>query len=739
MRAVSSGLIMAMLAVGVASPARAAEADPVRLDVGLAAGTDPAAVVAGLGENVRFKPVQGLDAIAVDVPADRVEATLAVLVGTAGVRYAQRGGLVQADSEFLNSAFRTSEVTQAWTWTKGSADVTVAVVDTGVSPTADVTADRLTEGYDFVDGDTDATDRSSHGTLVANAIGADHDNDAGISGVCDSCRIMPVRVLSDRGTAAAEGTTADVAAGITWAADHGARIINLSLSTAAESRLLEDAVEYAADKGALVVASAGNEFTTAHRYPAAYESTLSVGRNGSPRNTATDRWVDVAASSSMTVLDTDGQRRALGGTSASTAIVSGVAALAFAIKPSATAEEVRDQIQRDALPSTVRPAADPPLVNAAQVIHHLGGTDSVPPVVTTTGLTENELMGPSGKLTRPTVSDDHGVERVEYRIGDEVLATAYQEPWWVTLMPPFSANGPTPVTVRAYDYAGNAGDVTTVVEMDTKVPNATFVEPAPLALTHHSVDVVLRTSDTDIARIESVHPNGTGFAWDAVAKVWRGRAGVRTDGDQFGSIDIHIHDRAGNFSSLHRQVRVDNEPPAGGWVTPAHGRRFRGAFVATLSGLDDLSGMPKAELWANGKYVGADFAEPYELTVRPGTYSGNVILTWRVTDRFGQWRHVPDRLVIADNRAPSVSISKAPKNKAKVKGTVKVYVKASDASGVARVELIVNGKVVSRDATAGYVLSVNTKKQKKTMKVRVRAYDKLGNVTYTTIRTWYRK
>jgi hypothetical protein len=51
----------------------------------------------------------------------------------------------------------------------------------------------------------------------------------------------------------------------------------------------------------------------------------------------------------------------------------------------------------------------------------------------------------------------------------------------------------------------------------------------------------------------------------------------------------------------------------------------------------------------------------------------------------------------------------------------------------------VNGKVVSKDVKAGYVLSVNTAKRKKTMKVQVRAYDKLGNVTYTTIRTWYRK
>ncbi|WP_268248034.1 Ig-like domain-containing protein [Actinoplanes lobatus] len=84
-------------------------------------------------------------------------------------------------------------------------------------------------------------------------------------------------------------------------------------------------------------------------------------------------------------------------------------------------------------------------------------------------------------------------------------------------------------------------------------------------------------------------------------------------------------------------------------------------------------------------------------------------------------------------------MTKAPKNKAKIKGTTKVYVKASDGSGIARVELIANGKVVARDYTAGYLLGFDASKQKKTMKVQVRAYDKLGNVKYTSTRTWYRK
>jgi hypothetical protein len=156
--------------------------------------------------------------------------------------------------------------------------------------------------------------------------------------------------------------------------------------------------------------------------------------------------------------------------------------------------------------------------------------------------------------------------------------------------------------------------------------------------------------------------------------------------------------------------------------------------TTSVSGVKDVAGLAKAELWVDGKYAGSGTSRK----VSTGKKSGNVKLVWKLTDKVGNSRTYT-RTVIADNKAPSVSITKAPKNKAKVKGTVKVYVKAADTSGVARVELIVNGKVVATDKTSGYVLSVNTKKQKKTMKVRVRAYDKLGNVTYTSTRTWYRK
>jgi hypothetical protein len=246
-----------------------------------------------------------------------------------------------------------------------------------------------------------------------------------------------------------------------------------------------------------------------------------------------------------------------------------------------------------------------------------------------------------------------------------------------------------------------------------------------------------RASDQRFAehRVSISDPDGAELAHVAGTNRWKGKAAL----DHFGRIYLKLLDKAGNEGYLEQYVRIDNEPPAAGTTSPAAGKRVRGTFTSTLSDVSDMSGVAKTELWANGKYVGVDRSEPYALAVRTGTYSGKLTLTWKASDRWGQSLTLPARTVTVDNAGPAVAITAAPKHKAKVKGTVKVFVKASDAAGIARVELLVNGKVVARDTTSGYLLSVNTSRQKKTMKVQVRAYDRVGNVKYTSIRTWHRK
>ncbi|MEV4636370.1 S8 family serine peptidase [Actinoplanes sp. NPDC049548] len=731
--AASSLLWATLMTVGPASPATAAD-EAVRLDVGLAEGADPTAVIEALGDAVeRDHRVAGMDAITVDVPAGRVDAALATLTATTGVRYAERGGVVEADGEMQPFGWHTEQVLQAWTWTKGEQSVKVAVVDTGVSPTEDLGADRLTPGHDVVDGDDDPTDGDGHGTLVAGLIGAQPDNGIGTAGVCPMCTIMPVRAMTGH-----QGTTADVAAGIVWAADHGARVINLSVSTATPSRLLEDAVGHAAAKGSLVVASAGNVGSTARRYPAAYDSVLAVSQAGTVKNTSTDQWVDASAYTTA-ALGLDGRISSLVGASGATATTAGVAALGFSMKRTATADEVRAAIRGTApFPTTGTYAHQPRIVNAAQVVYDFGGTDTTAPKLVKPGLVEGKLIPARGVPAIAQATDDHGIQRIDYVIGGTVVTSTRLPGTQVQIRPPAGFNGPLPVTVVAYDYAGNADPITVTVQADTVAPTMTFKSPTATEPIHGSrATVTVAVPDNDIDYIYSVfQANGTFSTLTRVAgtNLWRGRVPV----DSRSTIYLDAVDKAGNYTYLTRTLVADNDPPSGGSVGPAGGTKVRGTFTSTVAGVTDASGVAKAELWANGKYVGADKNAPYALTVRTGTYTGKVTLTWKVTDRWGQSRNLPARIVAADNKPPTVSITRAPKNGARVKGTVKVHVKATDGNGIARVELVVDGKVVAKDATAAYILSLNTKKRRKTMKVQVRAYDHLGNVATTATRTWHR-
>jgi subtilisin family serine protease len=153
--------------------------------------------------------------------------------------------------------------TCAWQSGIGSPDVTVAVVDSGVDLTHPDLVGRLRDdGHDFVDGDDDPSDENGHGTNVAGIIAATLDNGEGGAGLAPGVMILPVRVMNAKGY----GSDRAIARGVRYAADKGAKVINLSLGATltigadTESELVTSAIHYAQDKGALVVVAAGNDF-----------------------------------------------------------------------------------------------------------------------------------------------------------------------------------------------------------------------------------------------------------------------------------------------------------------------------------------------------------------------------------------------------------------------------------------------------------------------------------------------
>jgi hypothetical protein len=230
--------------------------------------------------------------------------------------------------------------------------VIVAVVDSGSGPHPDL-AENLLPGRSF-SGSTETIngndiDSSGHGSHVAGIIAAVANNGIGGSGVAPNAKILPIQVLDQAG----QGDARDVAAGVRFAADNGARVINLSLGGATESSSLTQAITYANDKGVLVVAAAGNGGAADKpKWPASLDLTLAVTAVDQANNaTSFDQrgdYIDLSAPGANIVSTAKGDYVTLSGTSMAAGFVAGAAALLFAAEPRVTNAQVRDILLRTA-------------------------------------------------------------------------------------------------------------------------------------------------------------------------------------------------------------------------------------------------------------------------------------------------------------------------------------------------------------------------------------------------------
>jgi len=240
----------------------------------------------------------------------------------------------------------------AWSVTRGAA-VTVAVIDSGVEADHQDLAGSVLPGKDYVNPSDDGrVDPNGHGTFVAGIIVAHVDNALGIDGAAPRVHILPIRVLDANGG----GNASNVAKGIIWAADHGARVINLSLG-GGKSADLRNAIQYANSKGDVVVAAGGNngQAGNAPMYPAAYPEAIAVAAVDSNLAHAafgnTGAYLDVAAPGvgvvSLWGSSPDAYADA-SGTSMATPYASAEAALIVAVDPTATAARITNLIETTA-------------------------------------------------------------------------------------------------------------------------------------------------------------------------------------------------------------------------------------------------------------------------------------------------------------------------------------------------------------------------------------------------------
>ena len=185
---------------------------------------------------------------------------------------------------------------KAWAVTHGQG-VKVAVVDSGVEADHQELTGSVLPGIDYVKAGSDGRiDPNGHGTHVAGVIAAHVNNGVGIAGAAPDVKILPVRVLDAGGG----GVASNVAKGVIWAADHGTRVINLSLG-GGEAAGIQQAIQYANSQGDVVLAAGGNngEAGNAPMYPAAYPEAIAVAAVDTDRSHPafgnTGNYLDVAA------------------------------------------------------------------------------------------------------------------------------------------------------------------------------------------------------------------------------------------------------------------------------------------------------------------------------------------------------------------------------------------------------------------------------------------------------------
>ncbi|MEU4239395.1 S8 family serine peptidase [Actinoplanes sp. NPDC026619] len=525
---ISTTVVAAM--TGVATWANAAvtggpatTAAPVRLVIGYKSDTIPTSATQSFSAaGVRAQSLDQLRAATVQVSASRSAGLIASLKSDPNVAYVEvdhvrKMAETTPDDPIYGEGYQPElkelNVPTAWDTTTGSA-VNVAVLDTGVNAGTNGVDDlsgALLGGYDFVNNDSNAADDEGHGSEVASLIAARGNNSLGMAGVCWSCQILPVKVLDYKG----DGYDSTIAKGITWAVQHGAKIINMSLGGVQSSQVLSDAVAYANASSVLVVAAAGNSNSTTKQYPAAYTDVLAVGATArcpnwqsnvgctegitgkasfSSYNSSTVKWVDVAAPGTVYNKDSNGNYSSgQSGTSFSAPLVTGVAALMKSNKPSLTGWSLLSQIQASAtpIPGTWVTYGK---VNAAKALTM--SSETTPPTISGLSPAQNAKVRGTVTFTPVNLTDvGSGVRSITLWVDGVFKSGTYKAPWalkWNSA----GRNGTAKVSFRVFDKAGNQRYYDRVVIADNTAPTVKVTKaPANKAKIKGTVKIYYTGSD----------------------------------------------------------------------------------------------------------------------------------------------------------------------------------------------------------------------------------------------------
>jgi subtilisin family serine protease len=494
--------------------------------------------------------IDALSAKVVRVSSAQASQLLSGLKGSSDTEYAEIDGTAQAlgtaNDPLFSSEWHLTKIQApaAWDYTTGTSSVIVAVVDTGVYFThPDLKGKLLSTGYDFVDNDSDPTDENGHGTAVAGTIAPDANNSIGVAGVAWANPILPVRVLDANGS----GSYSNIANGIIYAADQGAKIINLSLGGTSSSVTLQNAINYAWNKQCVIVAAAGNNGNNVTVYPAACTNVVSVAAtNSSDVHTSWSSYgsfVDICApGDGIVTLEGTDSYASWSGTSFSSPITAGVLALMASVNTTLSNTQLVTLLlnNSDDLGTTGTDvyygAGRVNALRAVTAAKNYSTSDTTAPVVTFVSPANNSTLSGTASVS-VKATDNIGVTKVELYLDSQLISTSATASAVFSLNTASYTSGTHTLKASGYDAAGNVGSASIAVTLknstssstDTTAPTVAITSPANGSKINPRMQNVSVTSADNIGVTKlEVYLDGTlactatasripasvGFSWD---------------------------------------------------------------------------------------------------------------------------------------------------------------------------------------------------------------------------------
>lgn len=413
-----------------------------------------------------------------------------------------------------------------WDITTGSNGVSIAIIDSGVDPSHPDLSAKLLPGYNYLENTTNTADVRGHGTAVAGCAAALSNNAIGVAGVAWNNPVMPVVVLDSSGSA----YYSNIAKGITYATDHGARVINISIAGPSSSSTLQNAVDYAWNKGVVVIAAAANKSTSTPYYPAACNNVIAVSATTSSDTIASfsnyGSWIDISAPGASIKTTINGGSYGTGnGTSFASPITAGLAALILSVNPALTNAEVVAIMTSNA-DDLGSPGFDISYgygrINVYKSVVAAKNTLPQPDTISPAVSISSPLYGATVSNTtvvNVSVTDNVGVSKVELFIDGALYAADTTEPFsfsWDTTKYP---DGNCSLEARAYDFSQNMGksEIVTVSvnnPIDTTAPLVSILYPISNAQVSDTTTVdISATDDIGVSKAE-LYIGGALYATD---------------------------------------------------------------------------------------------------------------------------------------------------------------------------------------------------------------------------------